>query len=232
MLLLATAFLAAACMHVGDFDAVKGSGTVKSEIRQITGFTKVSLEGAMDVFIVKGESESVRIEADDNLLKLIETKVDGDELEISSTEELEPSQTIKVYVTTRALEGMSIAGSGDMVTQSPFVSKAFAAAIAGSGDIKADVQAEVLDASIAGSGDINIKGSAGKTEVDIAGSGSVNGIELVTRAVDVNIAGSGNCQVHASEVLTANIMGSGSVYYRGEPKINQSVMGSGSITRK
>lgn len=219
-------------MHVGDFDAVKGSGTIKSETRQISGFSKVSLEGAMDVYIVQGDNESVRIEADDNLLKLIETNVKKGELEITNSESISPSQTIKVYVTARTLEAMSVAGSGNMTTQSAFSSEQFDVAIAGSGDITADVRAETVEAAIAGSGDIILKGTANSTDVSIAGSGDVKALDLATRTATVDIAGSGDCEVHTSEMLTGNIMGSGSIRYKGEPKINSSIMGSGDIERK
>jgi hypothetical protein len=232
MHLLATSLILASCVHTGDLGSVKGSGTIATETRQITGFTKVALEGAMDVYITKGENESVRIEADENLLKLITTKIDNGELEIGSDMDLEPSKTIKVYVTARVLEAMSVEGSGDMIAQSAFASTSFAASIAGSGDITGEIQAEQLDASIAGSGDIKLKGSANKMSIDVAGSGDVNTIDLVSKSVDINIAGSGDCQVHAVEAINANVMGSGNIQYRGEPKVTQSIMGSGSISKK
>lgn len=222
------AFLSA-CVHIGDLDAIKGSGTIKSETRQISDFKRVALEGAADVIITPGETYSVRIEADDNLLPHITTKIEGGELEISNEHSIAPTKTIKVFITTKQLEGMSIAGSGTMVTNAPFDSRAFSTSIAGSGEIIADVRAETVDAAISGSGDIAVKGLAKTASVSIAGSGDFKGFELSTAAASVEIAGSGDAEIHASETLTGNIMGSGDIYYRGEPRINSSIMGSGRI---
>jgi hypothetical protein len=233
MYLLAATLLLSACVRFGDLhDATKGSGTSATETRTVTGFTKISLEGAMDVFVTQGANESVRIEADDNLLKLITTDVSGGELELSSSESIDPVTPIKVYITARSLDGLSIAGSGKIVTETPFTTKDFDASIAGSGDIQANVIAEQIDASIAGSGNVILKGSTNSASVSVAGSGDVRGFDLAAKSASVDIAGSGDCEISASEQLTGNIMGSGSIYYKGDPKVMRSIMGSGDIHKK
>lgn len=232
MFTVVNALLLSACMHVGEFDAIKGSGKIATENRTITGFTRISLEGSADVYVTQGAAESIRIEADDNLLQHITTEVTGGELEISNRESISPSQNVKVFITARSLEGLSIAGSGIIVTETPFSANTFELAIAGSGDIKARVNADVVDASIAGSGDIVVAGSAKSSSISIAGSGDYKAYDLSANTADISIAGSGDCELIANESLTASIMGSGSVYYKGEPKISSSIMGSGSIERK
>jgi hypothetical protein len=221
-----------ACVHTGDFDSIKGSGTIKSVTRHVADFTKVSLEGAAEVIISQGSTPSVRIEGDDNLLEHITTTVDGSELEISNQHSISPTKSIKVFVTTKQLEGLSIAGSGTITTEVPFEARAFNVSIAGSGDIIADISAEQVSASISGSGDISLRGTAKSASVSIAGSGDYKGYALTTNSTSVDIAGSGDAEVHAAETLTGNIMGSGDILYRGEPRINSSIMGSGSIEKQ
>lgn len=234
MYLLVAAFVLSACVRFSDLDpsSIKGSGTKATETRTLGSFTKVSLEGAMDVYVSQGANESVRIEADDNILKVITTEISGGELEISTSESISPVTPIKVWVTAKSLEGLSMAGSGTMVTETPFTSKNFDASIAGSGDIHANVTADNVDASIAGSGNVVLKGAAKLASVSVAGSGDVHALELATQTATVDIAGSGDCEINATEQLTGNIMGSGSIYYKGEPKVNSSIMGSGDIKRK
>ena len=234
MYLLVTALVLGACVRFSDLDptAVKGSGTKATETRTLAGFTKVALEGAMDVYVSQGSSESVRIEADDNILKVITTEIDNGELEISTSESIDPVTPIKIWVTAKTLEGMSIAGSGKMVTETPFTSKTFDASIAGSGDLHAEITADDLEANIAGSGNVVLKGTAKQASVNVAGSGDVKGFDLNAQSVKIDIAGSGDCEISAAQELTGNIAGSGSIYYRGEPKISRSIMGSGDIRKK
>jgi hypothetical protein len=234
MYLLVAALVLGACVRFSDLDptAVKGSGTKATETRTLSQFSKVELEGAMDVFVSQGTNESVRIEADDNILKLITTEIKNGELELSTSESISPVTPIKVWVTTRSLEGLSIAGSGTIVTETPVTAEKFATSIAGSGDIHANVNAQTVDASIAGSGDVVLTGTAKLTSVSVAGSGDVRAIDLATQTATVDIAGSGNCEIDATEQITGNIMGSGSIYYKGEPKVSRSIMGSGDIRKK
>jgi hypothetical protein len=232
MYLLAASLLLSACVHIDMQQEIKGSGKQATETRTVKGFSKVSLEGDMDVYVTYGTSESVRIEADDNLLKYITTKIEGDELKIATSESIHSETPVKVYVTADDLAGLSMAGSGKMITQTPFTSKEFAASIAGSGDIDASITAEKLTASIAGSGDVKLKGSANIASVSVAGSGNVKGYDLTAKSASVDIAGSGNCELNTTDLLTGNIMGSGSIYYHGDPKLNSSIMGSGDIKKR
>ena len=59
----------------GGANAVVGSGKVVSETREVSGFTSVSVSGSGQAQITVGDSDSLVIEAEDNILPLIETSV-------------------------------------------------------------------------------------------------------------------------------------------------------------
>ena len=65
-------------------DCVEGSGKLLVETRDLPSFSGVNVSGSMDVYLTQGTTQAVKVEADDNLLKLIKTKVRGQELFISS----------------------------------------------------------------------------------------------------------------------------------------------------
>ena len=85
--------------------------------------------------------------------------------------------------------------------------------------------------SIAGSGDINLGGTANELDASIAGSGTVKADRLKAKSVVLNIAGSGDATVWATDTMKLSIAGSGDVKYWGDAKVTQSVAGSGSIKR-
>jgi len=65
-----------ACSAVANgLNIVKGSGNVTSETRNISGVTSLELAGAANVDITFGETESLVVEAEDNIAPLIETNV-------------------------------------------------------------------------------------------------------------------------------------------------------------
>ena len=66
--------------NLANSNRVNGSGNTASETRDVSGFTEVSLEVPSTLYIEQGDTESLTIEADDNVLELIETEVVGSRL--------------------------------------------------------------------------------------------------------------------------------------------------------
>ena len=82
LVILVIAAITSACGIPFQPRLVRGSGDVIVENRSVSGFDKVSVEGAGRVIITQGKKESLTVETDDNLMKYIKTEVTGDTLEI------------------------------------------------------------------------------------------------------------------------------------------------------
>lgn len=70
-------------------NSVNGSGFVVKESRAVSGVTKVVLSGCEDLRISIGETESLVIETDDNLMRNITTEQNGSTLIIRNLQALE-----------------------------------------------------------------------------------------------------------------------------------------------
>src|SRR5262249_24541080 len=68
---LAALALTACEVHVGRVDVVRGSGNVKSESRDVRDFDRVGVSGVGTLTITQGSTESLTIQAEDNLLPLL-----------------------------------------------------------------------------------------------------------------------------------------------------------------
>jgi len=213
--------------------SVKGSGVLKSESRNVSGFSKVSLSVPGNAELIQGSSEGITIETDDNILPLIETVVEGGALKIRFIDKNTSvsTKTLKLVINAKTVEGLSVAGSGD-VRAAKLQSTSLKTSIAGSGDVQiTQLDTESLVVSIAGSGNFAAGGKARTIETKIAGSGDLKIGKLEANSVKVSIAGSGDATVWAKESLTISVAGSGDVKYFGDAKISQSVAGSGSVKR-
>jgi hypothetical protein len=215
--------------------SVTASGNVKTETRDVTGFTGISLSLPAKVTIKQGNKEGLTIEADDNFLPLIETVVERGQLRIRPVEKNMhfKGRSMKLNITVDAIniESLSVSGSGDIIA-AQLNSPKLKTSIAGSGDVNIKaLTAESVKASIAGSGDLNLGGSAKEFEASIAGSGTVKADRLKAKTVVLKIAGSGDATVWATDNMKLSIAGSGDVKYWGDAKVTQSVAGSGSIKR-
>jgi hypothetical protein len=227
MLLLTPAFVSC--------DQVRGSGNLTKEERDLAEFTAVEASGSMNVYITKGNTSHATIEAEDNILPLIELIEEDGRLEVrfKRNVNINTRKQVKVFLTTAKLVSVGLSGSGDVEVQSHFESPVpVAFSMSGSGDFSGSFSAPAVNVDLAGSGNFKLKGETRDLKVSLAGSGDAELSDLMAETADVNIAGSGNVELHASRSLKANIVGSGDVKYKGDPSVQLNKIGSGSVKKQ
>lgn len=212
-------------------ECYEGHGRMTTESRDLDHFKGVDLSIPASVIIKKGTEYSFEISAEENLHKIIKTRVKGRTLHISSTEHCLRSSGIDVVITMPELRDLRIGGSGDIYLEDHFECDLLELKINGSGDIEGAVTAELVECGINGSGDIDIAGTTEELKVNIKGSGDVDAIKLKSEDVFVRVYGSGDCRVYATSYLEVKISGSGNVRYKGKPDVDMSSNGSGDIIR-
>jgi len=179
-----------------NFETIKGSGILASEIRTISDAKRIKAVGSFDVEIAPSASTSLKIEGDDNIIKHIKTEKEDGYLVIKMDDGIGYSTENKlvVYITTPHLEAVSLAGSGNITTKGKFTgSDKLKVSLAGSGDANIEVNTPTVEASIAGSGDIKMKGETKDATIKIAGSGNFIGEELKAENAEAHIAGRCAC---------------------------------------
>lgn len=189
-----------------------GSGVAETEIRNVPAFDSVELAGGNNVVIRVGGDQSVVVEADDNLLGRVTTKVLSGTLVIGNTPGgFTTKSPMSVVVTIPRLSELTLAGGGNIVVD--------------------DVRAESLTVTLSGGGNLTASGAARSLRLTLSGSGNIWFTGLVADDVDAVLSGSGNMLVTATKSLEASIPGSGSIDYAGSPPhVTKSVTGSGTIT--
>ncbi|HEY70462.1 MAG TPA: DUF2807 domain-containing protein [Anaerolineae bacterium] len=238
LVLVVTALSLAGCGFVLNLPSleprIEGSGNIISEVREVSGFTRIVLSGAGDLTITQGDGHALTVRTDDNLMDYVKTEVLGDTLVLGFTDEarsknLRPTQGWNYEITIEELEDIAISGAG-MITSDSIQGDELKISISGSGDIRLpDLRIDDLDIHISGSGEIEMIGEATRQRFTIAGSGDIDAGDLQGEDVNVAIQGSGNVTVWASETLLVMIAGSGDVNYYGSPEIVQSILGLGSV---
>lgn len=221
------------CDHMGG-ERVKGNGDVKTEERQAANFTRISSHGGYDVHLTQGNAYSVKIEGESNLLPYIETAVDEGELKIRTKEGywLSSKKNMIVYVTAPSFAKVTTMGSGNIISESKLNNtSAMEMEVAGSGDIKVDINAPEVKAELRGSGNIVLNGETRTFGGTVRGSGDIKASGLKAENVDVDIAGSGNADVYASVKLNVEVRGSGDVRYQGGANVSSDIKGSGSVKK-
>jgi hypothetical protein len=157
---------------------VEGNGNLKKESRPASGYTAISSSGSWDVMVAYGESNSIQVEADENLLEYISTKVENGKLSIKTTKNvnLRTKNRITIYVSLTRLTGISLSGSGDIIGEGKFSNDGNTDfSVSGSGSIKMTVnKLGKVEVGVSGSGNVRLSGSANSVEARISGSGNAD----------------------------------------------------------
>lgn len=218
-----------------DTGEAETTGVQSSRDFDLSGFNHVELTTPDNVEIVQGSAFSIRAVGDSVRLEELELRVERGELRIGYRDDhnrnwrRQHRRPLNISITMPVLNGVAIAGSGDM-SVGRFAVQAFDASIAGSGDIVIEsLQTDRAELEIAGSGDIRIAGTSADIEIEIAGSGDINAANFRAQRLDVDIAGSGDVDAYVTERVHASIVGSGHVNARGGAQCRSSTVGSGRL---
>jgi hypothetical protein len=194
-------------------NGLQGSGVAATQARNVPAFAAVDLAGASEVAVHVGGRQSVVVHADDNLIKLVTTEVQGRKLVIATTGSFTTKSAMRVDVTVPTLVAATLSGDGIVSVDA--------------------VKAEQFTARLPGSGVLRVSGTVGSLDATLAGSGDLQLQNLISRDATVAVAGAGRLQVNATRTLDASVAGSGAIFYEGNPsKVTQSVTGSGAITKQ
>lgn len=211
-------------------NVTRGSGRVVSENRDVKDFQGVSLSGSGDLIITQGNSETLRIDAEDNILPLIESEVRGGTLYLGfkpNSGSITTNVPVKYTLSVKILNAINLSGSGSVQADNL---KANSLAITTSGSGSVDIKTlttDTLKLIMSGSGSASLAGLAGQQTAQVSGSGSYQAGSLDTQQTTTILTGSGNMTVWARDSLNITNSGSGSVDYYGKPILNQVITGSG-----
>lgn len=211
MNLLMTAFsIVLLCLSCSQDDTLRGSGNIVSESRNLANFTQVYNPTSVNIIIMEGSPQQVKLSADDNVISSIKTIVENGTLKIDMPKSTYVDVMITVSVTIPNLEGLKNTGSGNMTS----------AGFDGLTSMTIDNE---------GSGNVVFTSSGTSLTLKNSGSGSFQGFNFMVENCTVANSGSGNCEINCSDILRGTNSGSGSIFYKGTPTLDVSNTGSGEV---
>jgi hypothetical protein len=181
------------------------------EDRPVSGVTGVELSAVGDLEIVQSGTESLRIEADADVLPRLTSDVTGGilRLGVAPGETVETRGPIVYRLSVTALDSLTVSGAGDATVR--------------------DLRTARLAVDLDGAGGVTAAGTADALVLTIDGAGDFDGEGLQTTTADVTVDGAGSAVVRVSDRLDAQVDGVGSVEYLGDPQVNEDVGGVGSV---
>jgi hypothetical protein len=244
--LILAMLLFSACSNMSyqtDFEKIHGTGNLVEETRAVSNVTGADLNTIGELTIKLGDTESLVIEAQSNLMDYIETEMLGETVRIRNSDgiNLVPTKPIKYILTVKSLDTIKISATGG-ITAPDLQSEYFSIAMDGPGylnmgELNADtvevnvdssgnltigeLNADTLEVNIDSSGNVDISGGEVKTQnITINSGGSYIAPDLVSGEAEVLINSSGSVTIWVRETLTAVLTSTGDLNYRGNPTVD------------
>jgi hypothetical protein len=211
----------------------RGSGKVVTESRDVNGFHAIEVDYPAQVLVKQGSQESLKIEAEDNLLPNLKTQVRNGTLEIFYRREngkhVNPTKTVKITIVVKDVSDVDFTSAGELIIEK-LKTDHLDLSLSGAGNLKLqNVQLEGLGVNLSGAGSMTASGVADNLDLNISGFGDFKGADLHGKVARVNISGAGSATVWVDEDLTAGISGAGSITYYGSASVTKQISGVGGV---
>lgn len=204
----------------------------QSEVRTLGKFTGVKAAEAIDVYLKKGDKESVRVETTGVKLSDVLTEVSGSYLKIHMRDGGYRNGNVKVYVTYVSIDKVSASSASNVFSDGTIRSASFDISVSSAASIELFIEAEtaVVDASSAG--DVVLEGNVKSLEVEASSAGEIDAYGLESEIVKAGASSAGSIKINVTKQLDAHASSGGSIRYRGAPTRTNTDSSSGGSVKK
>lgn len=203
-----------------------------SQTRNVGTFTGIKVEEGIDVYLKKGDKESVRVEVTGTEPANVLTEISGSYLKVHMKSGSYRKVEAKVYVTYVKLDKLSASSAGNIFSEGVIKSDNIEVSVSSAGTIEINVETKELTVSVSSAGDVEIKGKTNYLDADISSAGQLDAYDLEAVKVDAEVSSAGSMKISVSSELEANASSGGSIRYRGNPGKSMTNSSSGGSVRK
>jgi hypothetical protein len=211
----------------------KGNGNVKTEKREVGSFSAISASSGLDVYLRQGDKESVRVEADENLMEHIITKVKGNDLILKVDGNIRRATKMNIYVTLVDINELRISSGSDVETNGMIKVSDLEISVSSGADAKLELDGQNISCSVSSGADANLSGKADFFYGKASSGSDLRAKALTAIACKAKASSGGDVSVWAEESIEASASSGGDVsYYGGPEKVNVSSSSGGDVNRR
>lgn len=206
----------------------------QSESRTVGSFSGIKTGEAIDVYLKKGDKESVRVEVTGDDLSTVITEVVGSQLKIHRRENsfFRNNVDVKVYVTYIAINRIYASSAANVFSDGAIKADELEIHASSAADIEIAVEANRVDVQASSAADVILEGTAKYIKADASSSGEVDAYGLQVESADASASSAGSIKLSVSQALEAGASSGGSVRYRGNPTRTNTHSSSGGSVKK
>lgn len=205
----------------------------ETQQRNVGSFSGVKVAEGIDVYLKKGEKESVRVEVTGTKAENVITEVSGSYLKVHmASGNFRGRIQAKVYVTYVSLEKLSASSAGNIFSEDNIRSREMEIQCSSAGNIEVNLDCEEVEVSASSAGQVELQGKAKSLTADASSAGQIDAYDLEADEVSAEVSSGASMKVNVRSSLNANASSGGSIRYRGNPGKSFTNSSSGGSVKK
>jgi hypothetical protein len=216
-------------------NGVRGNGHVTTEKRMVNqAYTSIKATEGLDVYLTQSDTESVTVEADENLQDLIKTEVVNGVLKIHTEKNIGKCTSKKVYVSFKDVNSIISTSGSDVYSTNTITFQNLMLETTSGSDMKLDVNTDILTCKSTSGSDLNLSGKTNKLFAEATSGSDIKAENLIAQSSDVKATSGSDITINTQKELTAKATSGGDIRYLGNPETvnkNEGVSG-GSIKKR
>lgn len=234
--------------------AVFPSGNIVNESRNIAGFDAIDVSGGIRVTVNNSSSESVEVEADDNVIGYVETYLSGNTLVIKIRDGIVIRRSASIKVTVSSPSIGAIAASGGSTIECPhgvgagnlamdlsggsrmkgkFTLDDLAMSLSGGSKMEGTLRTDLATISLSGGSVVSVNGSSRRLTLSCSGGSITDGFGFTVTDTAIELSGGSVVKLTVDGDITIDAAGGSKLIYHGKGDVlRQSLTGGSTVSKQ
>ncbi len=215
----------------GISQAIAGNSD-ETEIRQVKNFKEIKVSAGIDLYLTMGETEEVRIVADDDIIDDIKTEVKDGALHIYMKNNnwfnwSRANKSRKAYVTVKELEAIRASSGSDVRTSNTLKGERLMVTASSGSDVEIDVFYKNLKIDTSSGSDARVSGKVKNLEAESSSGSSIKAQDLESQNCKAKASSGSDIFVSVSDEFYARASSGADIRYSGNPSVRDTDESSG-----
>ncbi len=200
---------------------VEGNGKIVKKFYSVSSFDRIELNGIYNTVIKQGNTESVEIEADENLQQYLKPEVNDRTLQIEQTEgvSFKKNRKLNVYISFKNIDKIENNGVGNLSSDGTLDLNQLAISCNGVGNLELELKSSKLNLEMSSVGNIELSGSVTDGEFMLSGVGNIDAEDMKIENLKIENSGVGNAEVYVTGTIQPTVSGAGNIMCKGKPTV-------------
>jgi cytoskeletal protein CcmA (bactofilin family) len=211
-----------------------------AEVRNVTGFTGVSVANGIEMILTQGSAEAVAVSATSTEYRdRIKTEVKNGMLKIyydggngKGGWNNKKNIKLKAYVSAITLKAISVSAGASMDIEGGVKAEDMVLDFSSGGVFKGEINAKAIKVEQGSGAVAKLSGSAQNLAITVSSGGNFKGYNFVVNKCDARVSSGASVEITVNAELDAKASSGGSVQYKGSCSVKKSTSSGGAVVGK